>query len=907
MIKQIQLRGISHRPSDKLTQDGGLEECIDLRMENQELGPAKDAVNVTDELAPGLSTSGIDVMYIHKGNGYTNYVGLDTRNNGCILAAYVYDPDDQNANTSGWVYKTISNYFYQDIDSITSVGNMLMVSVTSKKRTYYALFKNRSYKYLASKVPRPSFSFITQNTSITPEVTILDCHDVVIDWANENGTADPPTAQELWDYALRKRFSEGDEGLHASTFFRNVQETFWAKINKERIIKIGDGKFPAPVLARYALKLFDGSYLYVSEPILLSSGNHSHTQPLVCNLGLDSGRGRFVMSIGLQDVFSTWVSASFPGVVTTDWEEIISSVDVFLSNDILVPKINSEPASAVQLTSRMVVSGLTIDSDDIEIKFDGAAGDLSDVFEARYTESANFYLAASYNFKNLPSGKAFLPVDQDELVVRQRLPEGYSQDISPFGELGSYNNRLISCSQLVTLPSGTASPHAKVGSFVSPDRWYVIYFHVRDAFGEERLVKGYDCGAKSENTRAYVAYPDPKCYQADLYVATSFTETGTPIFSSKVILPMKEHPRLNCSYGFWGLDERLDTPVFGDGRSSVPASELPTQDESYVQYGRLVLSEMDNPFVFPLGQRQSFPDKIIGALPATIALSTGQFGQFPLYVFTEGGIWTISLDDEGRMAASHPVSRDVAKVGTIAQLDQAIVFVSEQGLMLLQGSQITCLSPFMDGPQYTIKDIAPAGSALRTSLTADGYGSLLGLSLDTTSFKDFLNSCKPLYDYENKRILLFNTTESYIYECELESQTWRKHTLPDTFVRNLNGYPKAYSYLNGKIYEWSVIHNFNEVNPSARKGWVLTRPFDLGAPDIRKSINSIRIRGVYNHSDVKYILLGSMNGILWQRLTSLRGGSYKSFRLLILTNFTPGEKLSWVDVDYDLRFDNKLR
>ena len=906
MIKQIQLRGISHRPSDKLTQDGGLEECIDLRLDNQELGPAKDAVNVTDELAPGLSTSGIDVMYIHKGNGYTNYVGLDMRGGECKLAAYVYDPDDENSNVQGWVYKMIY-WFYPDIDSITSVGNMLMVTVASEGRTYYALFKDKSYKYLASRVPRPSVRFSTSNTPITPEVSVLDCNNVTIDCMNESGTAQVPTAKALWDYTLRKRFSEGDEGLHASDFFRNVQEAFWEKINKDRIYERSEGKFASPVLARFALRLFDGSYIYVSEPVLLSGGDHSHIQPLVCNIGVENSRGRFPMSIGVQDAFSVFVYASFPGLVTSDWEEIISSVDVFLSTDILVPKINSEPSSAEQLTSRMVVPGLTISTDDIEVKFDGALGNVADAFEARYTEAANFYLAASYNFKNLPNGKQLLPIDQDELVVRQRLSDGYSQEISPCIELGTYDNRLVSSSQRVTLPTGSSNPHAvaNISNVSTPDKWYVIYYHVRDAAGDEHLVKGYDLGVRSENIRAYVAYPDPNCFQADLYIATQFSGTGVPIFSSKVILPMKEHPRLNCAYGFWGLDNLLDTPVSGDGRSTESASSLPDTNDSYLQNNQLMLSEMDNPFVFPLGQRQRFSDRIIGALPATIALSTGQFGQFPLYVFTEGGIWTISLDDEGKMAASHPVSRDIAFDGTIAQLDQAIVFVTKQGLMVLQGSQVACLSPYMDGPQYTINGIAPAGSALRASLTADGYGSLLGLSLDTTSFKNFLNGCKPLYDYENRRILLFNPNKSYIYECDLDSQTWRKHTLPDTFVRNLNGYPNAYSYLNGKIYDWSVRPDFNSI--ISRKGWILTRPFDLEAPDIRKSINSIRIRGVFNKTDVKYILLGSMNGIDWQRLTSLRGGSYKSFRLLILTDLAPGERLSWIDIDFETRFGNKLR
>ena len=908
MIKQIQLRGISHRPSDKLTQDGGLEECIDLRLENQELGPAKDAVNVTDELAPGLSTSGIDVMYIHKGNGYANYIGTKEVSEGNVrvtyLAAYVHDPDNQNANASGWVCKLIHS-FPSEIDSITSVGNMLMVAASGEERTYYALFKDSNYKYLASNIPRPTVLFNEDLTATSAEVVILDCHEVALDCVNETGASLSPGL--FWDYILSKRYSNDEKGLRASEFFDKVKDTIWASINKERTIKRGEGKFAAPVLARYAVRLFDGSYIYVSEPYILSSGNHSHIKPLVCNVGTSNSRAKFVMDVGVQDVFSVGVSVSFNNATLSDWKEIISSVDVFLSNDILVPKINAEPASDVLLTSRMEVTDITFLNDDIEVKFDGEGESTAKAFEERYTDAANFYLADRYDINNLPTNAPLLPADQDELVTRQRLSEGYSQEFAPFGEIGSYNNRLVSGSQKVTLPPGGYFQASVPSSHISPAA-YAVFYHVRDSYGNERIVRGAQASVYPENIRAYLAYPDPNCFQADLYVGSTDSETGVTTYTTKVILPMKEHPRLNCSYGFWGLDERLDTPVSGDGRSSETAGELPTENPWYLQYDRLMLSEMDNPFVYPLGQRQRFSDRIIGVVPATIALSTGQFGQFPLYVFTESGIWTISLDDEGKMAASHPVSRDVAKEGTIVQLDQAIAFVSDQGVMILQGSQVSCLSPFMEGPQYTIKDVAPAGGALRTALAADGYGSLLGLSLDTTSFKDFINGCKPLYDYENKRILLFNQNVAYAYECDLETQTWRKHTIPERFVRNLNGYPKAYSYLEqGAIYEWSVRQNFNSVNPSSRKGWVLTRPFDLDAPDVRKAIKSIRIRGVYNHSDVKYILLGSMNGIQWQRLTSLRGGSYKSFRLLILTNFTPGEKLSWVDVDYDLRFDNKLR
>lgn len=115
----------------------------------------------------------------------------------------------------------------------------------------------------------------------------------------------------------------------------------------------------------------------------------------------------------------------------------------------------------------------------------------------------------------------------------------------------------------------------------------------------------------------------------------------------------------------------------------------------------------------------------------------------------------------------------------------------------------------------------------------------------------------------------------------------------------------------------SIVYNLSTVldhsgaegseDSAMETGLIVTRPFDLDAPDVRKVIKDIRIRGQFNRGDVKYILLGSFDGINWKRLTSLRGGSFKLFRMVIVANLSPNERISWIDVDYDTRFTNRLR
>jgi hypothetical protein len=91
------------------------------------------------------------------------------------------------------------------------------------------------------------------------------------------------------------------------------------------------------------------------------------------------------------------------------------------------------------------------------------------------------------------------------------------------------------------------------------------------------------------------------------------------------------------------------------------------------------------------------------------------------------------------------------------------------------------------------------------------------------------------------------------------------------------------------------------------KGILITRPFDLGMPDVYKSITSIKIRGDFDKGNVKHILQGSDDGRTFYTLSSLRGKSWKMFRIFILADLEPTERISWIDIDFEPRYQNKLR
>ena len=73
------------------------------------------------------------------------------------------------------------------------------------------------------------------------------------------------------------------------------------------------------------------------------------------------------------------------------------------------------------------------------------------------------------------------------------------------------------------------------------------------------------------------------------------------------------------------------------------------------------------------------------------------------------------------------------------------------------------------------------------------------------------------------------------------------------------------------------------------------------------TITDIKIRGPYAKGGVRFMLLGSMDGVNFYVIGTKRGKAWKLFRLIILANIEPTERISWVDVIYEEKFTNRLR
>ena len=1004
MIKQIQLRGISRTPSDRMTADGGCAESLNVHLEDKELSPTLAPEDVTGEL--GLPENATKTyVYIHKGNGYVNYVTLY----GLEIGAYVKDGETKIYAHEVFAY--LENE--ETLQSITSIGNTLVIM--GDKHPYYALFKNGHYIFLGNKIPLPTIQLIPEPVDAGIRSYKKFFAGSITTNPNHFLPAGVSYSQSTWNEkaseaeASGKRFAGienipdaapgEDEEPDLMTYMKEFVSEAYAEAKSNNV-------FVNQVLALYGVHLYNDRYI-TSVPILMPGGFES---PFFCRYlrssrtsGTSFTENTEYIQFGARYPYRIKAKMlDFDEETMKLWSDIIMSIDFFITPTIEYDLSNEKVMYvAREYKDSSVISSGT--NRQIFHLFEMRPG--SDRYAGRYIRRVLEYGSGDFHKADSIStdGSSFESMDrmsklregleldlgeyiasQDLLITQDALAD-FGYDMANMERVAdnvtSMNNRLLMTGITQTIPSGssvfpaapcyleakeerTLIPYIEesyrtdvmpvgninqqtvsiadedsfewmfplewsISNFAFPQatKYVQLVYHIQ---GRERYVVRGRIGQQgsfvssvdgSTGYFGFLMFPDIRCKSVDIYVSNDNSTWYMKTYE------MREHPGLPCAYMYAGVDKNLLWDVtyvdmhYGNGVPSYFdfSQDEPTADVSQIVEKRIehredsvFLSDVDNPWFFPLeNQYQLQATEIIGTALATKALSTGQFGQFPLYVFTDNGIWAMQMSSLGTFTSSHAVSMDVAKRGTILSLDQAVVFLSDKGEMLLTGSDLQNLSPNMNGKHYTVESDAA------DLINKSEWRSLLGSMMDDSHFMSFMEGATPAYDYAGERIIFFNNEKNYMYVYKLRTATWHKMSMPEGAgsVRLLNSYPQALVSVSqrgiaggsamARILDFSTALDVS--SQENRKAVIVTRPIDLGEPDIRKTIRSIRIRGQYNRDDVKYILLGSMDGLNWGVLPSLRGGSYKWYRMIILADLSPTERISWVDIDYEDRFANKLR
>ena len=360
---------------------------------------------------------------------------------------------------------------------------------------------------------------------------------------------------------------------------------------------------------------------------------------------------------------------------------------------------------------------------------------------------------------------------------------------------------------------------------------------------------------------------------------------------------LEPHSFLNGSFHYIGNDTH-NFEVVKEVSNLIPLYKAPIVSDP----NKVYTSEINNPFYFPATSINTIgTGEIYGISSAVKALSQGQFGQFPMYVFASDGVWALETSATGAFVAKQPVTRDVCICPeSITQLDGAVLFATNKGIMMIEGSNTTCISQDLDRDAQDLT----AFPHLLDLLNKHNYP----IPSVDCNFKEYIKNCRMVYDYVNQRIIVAKPNATYAYVYSMKSNTWGM--IESTIADSINSYPEAYAVDNkGALIDFS--------NPLIQqvKATLLTRPIKFGTPNDLKTIRTIVQRGLIERNDIKSILYGSRDLINWHPLAStttsflkgISGTPYKYFRIASMVDFTNDNSLYGATIDVEPKLNNRIR
>ena len=689
----VGLGGISRNTDDGVSKDGMCSELINARPKNGSIEPVGRPI-LERQFAEGKSP-----VFVHKNGTYEHLISYA---NDIVL----FDSDKVDGQ---WVVKNTAFAQIPGVKQIQSVGNILVMA--TGESIHYAIFIGGEYTYLGDQIPEPSIRF----SCIKEEAVYSD--DI---------SCNLEPAVRIQDVGSLVTLNEAGEKIITNSF-----KASYYKLLQEDVYDAGHVIYP--VLVRYAVRLFDESYVMHSSPLLVGEPNFIRMAVSKTKFDFDSLSVEGFTYKLIANPRTIGVKYDLSGL--SGWKDVASSVDIFVSRPFVINDLDSTIKTVTVLDKNNMMVDLPFKSE-------------SELLE-EIGEISNFYLVKSIpigdisnGFENIfAEGKAFKNLEQQEVATDDDFTRSRIT-----GNLYTYNGKL----HVGNIREKLAKPYP-LGIFaVSDINEFTVNteVHVKTESGM-KIVHGAST-AYGAMVSPYLSYPDSRAVKMIIYNDKYYDE-----------IPLKPHPFLNIAYSLKGLYPHSITDKYGT------YTPLP-EDSVSVAPNKLKVSNVSNPFYFPAKQTYTVSSRnIVAMATATTALSTGQFGQFPLYVFTGEGVFALSVGTgDIAYANSFSVTRDVCNnPDSIVSTDDAIVFSTDSGLKVLSGSTVRDISSDMEGYLPTAVDSSPI---IKKIAGVGGFSD----KLSSTEFIYYLEEAKVGYNYEDKEVIVANRNYPYSYVFNMQSGSW---------------------------------------------------------------------------------------------------------------------------------------
>ena len=726
----------------------------------------------------------------------------------------------------------------EKINRVEQLGNAISLICTSSISTL--LWNNGEYKLLSDLPSLPAYEISVSETTLKLTLNAADG----LGTNNEEGNED---RERIYNRIKNAVGTAQDLIINGGT----------DKIDKDHEAK-GQHLFDAHIL-QYAYRLYDGSLTKYSPPILLMPGMHiSELKTAMWDFNTSDWS---VIVTGYQPKLTptgNWYNSR--------WDDIIQSIDFFIS-----PPLNM--SSVENMTDKHKFTAEEFFGGDYWLPLieDDKKRDIENI-----SNTGTLYLLHSLPYKQTSNSKTvefkdergieniqyseLLPVDtgsnhttgaKSSYVYNSRLHLGNikttfynGHSARSFCYLGNYNG----INSLARAISGTR-PAYNWGKIT-----YDIIVTLKIDGREETVVRSYTQPTAIENSiSAMLSYPDPRAVRM-VIIANSPLQGRVKMCD----VPLTEHKYMNIAYH---VDPELKPigHVFDWDAPSIPGSATRTS----IEPSRLRVSAINNPFSYPnTNNYQIGNGEIITMGTQAQRISEGSFGQYPLFIFTSTGIYSLQIG-QGEILYSNqiaPVTYETPISSLIAETPYGIIFISSRGLCNISGQQVELISESIDQLHDYIMIYA-------NNIPEAEYPNI--------EFEDYLQNVEAIiYNPYHNEVIITCTDCNYSYIYHINSKSFWMST-EEMRLQVRNTFPELY------VHGSNALKSMKQSREKSTRVAMITHPIDFGSPDT-KQMERTYVRTLLHNANIGEIDADTPEKMLVNLYSSMDGVNFNLARGLML-------------------------
>ena len=707
---------------------------------------------------------------------------------------------------------------------INHLNKVLVVSTTVRKYEY--IYSNDEKNYIG--IPSAETYIDILNLNQTPYV-----FDTTTDWdiANEARIA----------YVISD-FEYNRENL------QNSYISLLPKIAAKAQQKAEEGSVEGLVFIRIAIRLIDGTLIYPSTIIWKRLGGNPWQIPgYVPNEYMPANGFKYIDGFdGLWYTVCPYNTAVLK-INLRHFAELLSHSDSIAGIDVFITPPASYYTPIMEWKINLPQSGWGLT---YQPQNSSADATLDTVLE----KEQSFFLAAEFSLDDIRKyvdDENSVPVaitpNYSTLVTNEsmslRLIDDKLHSITHACSM-LYNQRLITGNISTKLFAGY-----KQYSTTNTDSHQVVFdFEINTEYGTRRVYRTHQAHISPFGVVTlppFVIYPDIRAKKLRVMVIYN---NSTTMAVELVSINMTPHKILNFAYAklpytkqYW-YDDRIPYT-------------LPAGNDMFSDPNRVQASITGNALIMPPENSYEVGHSVVlGFGVSGEPVSTGQFGQYPIYTFTAEGIYVMDVGVEPFISSIRQINGEVCNSPkTIRNIGMGVLFTTAKGLMIINALQVQHLSADFT-EDYRNSFAIDLNPLWQQAINFDETGKPSRF-LSTVPFRDYIIDAKIGFDYPNREIWVNNGLYTYSYVFSLESQAWSKRD--ETFSAIVFDYPNCYAQKGTLCLNLSKRESLDNMNI-----FLMSNSVKL-SPDTFKQFRRMIARGEFPVQHAGFYLFSSNDGFSW--------------------------------------------